>query len=182
VDDVTTKILWRLRDTTFLETSCIKTTKVLFYWSDMGSDLQVNAPEQSTYVISSLPTKLKSTIRKSKICQQNLRLDFFTKPLQGKQFTYFHNLIPGKESVSSTDIDDRSVLEGVPDGSTSSIKIRIKKSTALATRTGSDSLTDEEGALSSLRDSRGAKRQKTTILLCETRELLPKVLLPMELA
>jgi hypothetical protein len=40
--------------------------------------------------------------------------DFFTKPLQGKQFTYFRNLILGKVSVSSTDIDDRSVLEGVP--------------------------------------------------------------------
>jgi hypothetical protein len=40
--------------------------------------------------------------------------DFFTKPLQGKQFTYFRNLILGKVSVSSTDIDDRSVLEGLP--------------------------------------------------------------------
>jgi hypothetical protein len=36
---------------------------------------------------------------------------FFTKHLQGKQFTYFRNLILGKVSVSSTDIDDRSVLE-----------------------------------------------------------------------
>jgi hypothetical protein len=40
--------------------------------------------------------------------------DFCTKPLQGKQFTYFRNLILGKVSVSSTDIDDWSVLEGVP--------------------------------------------------------------------
>jgi hypothetical protein len=40
--------------------------------------------------------------------------DFFTKPLQGQQFTYFRNLILGKVSVSSTDIDERSVLEGVP--------------------------------------------------------------------
>jgi hypothetical protein len=77
LDDVTTMILWtklflEAQGYLFLETSCIKTTKALFYWSEMGSDLQVNAPEQSTFVISSLPTKLKKTIWKSNICQQNL--------------------------------------------------------------------------------------------------------------
>jgi hypothetical protein len=46
--------------------------------------------------------------------------------------------------------------------STSSKKIRVKKSTALAIRTGCDTLTVAEGALSPLRICRGAKRQKTS--------------------
>jgi hypothetical protein len=37
--------------------------------------------------------------------------DFFTKPLQGKQFTYFRDLILGKLHGWLSDIDDRSVLE-----------------------------------------------------------------------
>jgi hypothetical protein len=37
--------------------------------------------------------------------------DFFTKPLQGKKFAYFRDLVLGKESASSIEIDDRSVLE-----------------------------------------------------------------------
>jgi hypothetical protein len=50
-----------------------------------------------------------------KYCPTKLMIgDFFTKPLQDKHFLYFRDLILGKLSVSSTDIDDRSVLEGVP--------------------------------------------------------------------
>jgi myosin-crossreactive antigen len=37
--------------------------------------------------------------------------DFFTKPLQGKKFEYFRDLILGKKSIPTMDIDDRSVLE-----------------------------------------------------------------------
>ena len=41
----------------------------------------------------------------------NMIGDFFTKPLQGKKFEYFRDLILGKKSVSSMDIDARSVLD-----------------------------------------------------------------------
>ena len=37
--------------------------------------------------------------------------DFFTKPLQGKKFEYFRDLILGKKSVSTMEIVDRSVLK-----------------------------------------------------------------------
>jgi hypothetical protein len=38
--------------------------------------------------------------------------DFFTKPLQGKKFVFFRDLILCKKSVSTMEIVDRSVLEG----------------------------------------------------------------------
>ncbi len=37
--------------------------------------------------------------------------DFFTKPLQGKKFEFFRDLILGKKSVSSLESGDRSVLQ-----------------------------------------------------------------------
>jgi hypothetical protein len=47
-----------------------------------------------------------------KYCPTNLMIgDFFTKPLQGKKFEYFRDLILGKISVSTTEIVDRSVLQ-----------------------------------------------------------------------
>ena len=47
-----------------------------------------------------------------KYCPTNLMIgDFFTKPLQGKKFEFFRDLILGKESVSVLEITDRSVLQ-----------------------------------------------------------------------
>jgi hypothetical protein len=49
-----------------------------------------------------------------KYCPTNMMFgDFFTKPLQGKKFVFFRDLILGKKSVSTMEIliDDRSVLE-----------------------------------------------------------------------
>jgi hypothetical protein len=41
-----------------------------------------------------------------KYCPTKLMIgDFFTKPLQGKQFAYFRDLILGKRSFSPTEID-----------------------------------------------------------------------------
>ena len=45
-------------------------------------------------------------------CPTNVMIgDFFTKPLQGKKFENFRDLILGKMSISSLDRGDRSVLE-----------------------------------------------------------------------
>jgi hypothetical protein len=45
-------------------------------------------------------------------CPTNMMIgDFFTKPLQGKKFEYFRDLILGKKSISTLEIVDRSVLE-----------------------------------------------------------------------
>jgi hypothetical protein len=38
--------------------------------------------------------------------------EFFTKPLQGKKFVFFRDSILGKESISTMEIVDRSVMEG----------------------------------------------------------------------
>jgi hypothetical protein len=56
--------------------------------------------------------------------------------------------------------------------STSSKKIGVKKSTALAIRTGCDTLA--EGALSQLRIRRGAKRQKTSNPVIGSKRSAPK--------
>jgi hypothetical protein len=46
-----------------------------------------------------------------KYCPTNLMIgDFFTKPLQGKKFEFFRDLILGKRSVSMLETIDRSVL------------------------------------------------------------------------
>jgi hypothetical protein len=52
-------------------------------------------------------------------CPTNMMIgDFFTKPLQGKKFEFFRDLILGKTSVSSIEIDARSVLtEGLKNSS-----------------------------------------------------------------
>jgi hypothetical protein len=44
-------------------------------------------------------------------CPTNMMIgDFFTKPLHGKNFEYFRDLILGKKSVSSMAIDAKRVL------------------------------------------------------------------------
>ena len=58
--------------------------------------------------------------------------------------------------------------------STSSKKIRVKKSVALAIRTRSDNLTVAEGALSPLRSSLKSKRQKTVHSVSGSKRSAPK--------
>jgi hypothetical protein len=121
VDDVTTMILWTKL---FLEAQGYNISRNVIHQDNKSAILLAKNGKRSsskrTRAINIRYFFVTDQIEKDNIeikyCPTKLMIgDFFTKPLQGKQFTYFRDLILGKVSVSSTDIDDRSVLEGVPE-------------------------------------------------------------------
>jgi hypothetical protein len=121
VDDVTTMILWTKL---FLQAQGYNISRNVVHQDNKSAILLERNGKRSsskrTRAINIQYFFITDQIEKDNIEIQYLPTkhivigDFFTKPLQGKQFTYLRNLILGKVSVSSTDIDDRSVLEGVP--------------------------------------------------------------------
>jgi hypothetical protein len=117
VDDVSTMILWTKL---FLEEQGYRVPCNIVYQDNKSAILlETNGKRSSSkrtrainiryFFIADQAVKGNVEI---KYCPTNLMIgDFFTKPLQGKKFEFFRDLILGKESVSVLEITDRSVLE-----------------------------------------------------------------------
>jgi hypothetical protein len=117
VDDVSNLILWtRL----FLEEQGYRVSRNVLHQDNKSAILlETNGKRSSSKRTRAINIRyffIADQVEKGsveiKYCPTNLMIgDFFTKPLQGKKFEFFKDLILGKKSVSSLESDARSVLE-----------------------------------------------------------------------
>jgi hypothetical protein len=117
VDDVSNLILWtRL----FLDEQGYRVSRNVLHQDNKSAILLESNGKRSsskrTRAINISYFFIADQVEKGNIeiqyCPTNMMIgDFFTKPLQGKKFEYFRDLILGKKSVSSMEIDARSVLD-----------------------------------------------------------------------
>jgi hypothetical protein len=117
VDDMANLILWtRL----FLDEQGYRVSRNLLHQDNKSAMLLERNGKRSsskrTRAINIRYFFITDQIEKGNVevqyCPTNLMIgDFFTKPLQGKKFEVFRDMILGKMSISSLGSGDRSVLE-----------------------------------------------------------------------
>jgi hypothetical protein len=117
VDDMANLILWtRL----FLDEQGYRVSRNLLHQDNKSAMLLERNGKRSsskrTRAINIRYFFITDQIEKGNVevqyCPTNLMIgDFFTKPLQGKKFEIFRDMILGKMSISSLGSGDRSVLE-----------------------------------------------------------------------
>jgi hypothetical protein len=118
VDDVSTMTLWTKL---FLEEQGYRISRNILHQDNKSAILlETNGKRSSSKRTRAINIRyffIADQVDKGNIeikyCPTNMMIgDFFTKPLQGKKFVFFRDLILGKKSVSTMEIVDRSVLEG----------------------------------------------------------------------
>jgi hypothetical protein len=117
VDDVSNLILWTKL---FLDEQGYRVSRNLLHQDNKSAILlEKNGKRSSSKRTRAINIRyffITDQVEKGNIeieyCPTNLMIgDFFTKPLQGKKFEIFRDMILGKMSISSLDSGDRSVLK-----------------------------------------------------------------------
>jgi hypothetical protein len=116
VDDVSNMILWtRL----FLDEQGYRVSRDVVHQDNKSAILlETNGKKTSSKRTRAINIRyffIADQVKKGNVeiryCPTNMMIgDFFTKPLHGKNFEYFRDLILGKKSVSSMAIDAKRVL------------------------------------------------------------------------